>query len=80
MIIDRADNCVNVVEAKFYNTEFEVSAPYARELLHKATVFKAQTKLRKNVFITLLTVLGAVKNEHYLSAVTNQLLIDDLYL
>jgi AAA+ ATPase superfamily predicted ATPase len=80
MIIDRADNCVNVVEAKFYNTEFEVSAPYARELLHKATVFKAQTKLRKNVFITLLTVFGAVKNEHYLSAVTNQLLIDDLYL
>ena len=79
MIIDRADNCVNIVEAKFYNTEYEVSEAYARQLLHKVTIFQEQTSLKKNVFVTLLTVFGAKKNEYYLTAVTNQLVIDDLF-
>lgn len=79
MIIDRADNCVNILEVKFHNTEFEVSESYARQLLHKATIFKERTRLKKNVFITMLTAFGVKKNEHYLMAVTNQLLIDDLF-
>jgi uncharacterized protein len=79
MIIDRADNCVNILEVKFYNTEYEVSETYARQLLHKATIFQEKTRLKKNVFITMLTVFGVKKNEHYLMAVTNQLLIDDLF-
>lgn len=79
MIIDRADNCVNILEVKFHNTEYEVSEAYARQLLDKATIFKEQTDLKKNVFITMLTVFGVKKNEHYLMAVTNQLLLDDLF-
>ncbi|MBC7510163.1 MAG: AAA family ATPase [Ferruginibacter sp.] len=79
MIIDRADNCVNIIEAKFYNTEYEVSEAYARQLLHKVTIFQEQTSLKKNVFVTLLTVFGAKKNKYFLTAVTNQLLIDDLF-
>jgi hypothetical protein len=79
MIIDRADNCVNLLEVKFYNTEFEVSESYGRQLLHKATIFQEHARLKKNVFITMLTVFGVKKNEHYLTSVTNQLLIDDLF-
>lgn len=79
MIIDRADNCVNILEVKFYNTEYEISETYARQLLHKATIFQEKTRLKKNVFITMLTVFGVKKNEHYLMAVTNQLLIEDLF-
>ena len=79
MIIDRADNCVNIIEAKFYNTEYEVSEAYAWQLLNKVTIFQEQTSLKKNVFVTLLTVFGAKKNKYFLTAVTNQLLIDDLF-
>ena len=79
MIIDRADNCVNILEVKFQNTAYEVSETYAQQLLEKAAIFKEQTRLKKNVFITLLSVFGAKKNEHYLMAVTNQLVIDDLF-
>lgn len=79
MIIDRADNCVNILEVKFYNKEYEVSEAYGRQLLDKATIFQERTRLKKNVFITMLTVFGVKKNEHYLTAVTNQLLIEDLF-
>ncbi len=79
LIIDRADNCVNILEVKFYNTEFEVSETYMRQLLHKATIFQEKTRLKKAVFITMLSVFGVKKNEYYLSSVTNQLLLDDLF-
>ncbi|MDH4473882.1 MAG: ATP-binding protein [Fluviicola sp.] len=78
-IIDRNDNCINLLELKYYDTEFEVTQSYAQQLIEKASVFKVKNRIKKNVFITLLTVNGVKMNEHYLSAVTNQLLIDVLF-
>lgn len=78
-IIDRNDNCINLLELKYYETEFEVTQSYAQQLIEKVSVFKVKNRIKKNVFITLLTVNGAKTNEHYLSAVTNQLLIDVLF-
>jgi uncharacterized protein len=70
---------VNILEVKFHDTEYEVTEAYARQLLDKAAIFKQHTRLKKNIFITMLTVSGVKKNEHYLMAVTNQLLINDLF-
>ncbi len=78
-IIDRNDNCVNIIEAKFYNKKLELTKKNADDLREKVETFKEKTKIKKNVFVTLLTIFGAAKNEHYLSEVTNQLLIDDLF-
>lgn len=78
-IIDRNDNCINLLELKYYDTEFEVTQNYAQQLIEKASVFKVKNRIKKNVFITLLTVNGVKMNEHYLGAVTNQLLIDVLF-
>lgn len=79
-IIDRNDNCINLLELKFYDTIFEINKNYALQLLEKAAIFKQKTKSRKNIFITLLTANGAKKNEHYLSAITNELTLNDLLL
>jgi hypothetical protein len=78
-IIDRNDNCINLLELKYYDTEFEITQSYAQQLIEKASVFKVKNRIKKNVFITLLTVNGVKMNEHYLGAVTNQLLIDVLF-
>jgi uncharacterized protein len=79
MMIERADNCINLVEVKFYDQEFVVSKNYEQELREKVATFKEQTRTRKSIFITMLSVFGVKKNEHYLSVVTNQLLLDDLF-
>ena len=79
LVIDRADNCINVLEAKFYDTEFEITKDYERQLLNKISVFKRQTETKKSVFLTMISVFGVKKNSYYLSAVTNQLTIEDLF-
>lgn len=78
-IIDRADNCINLLELKFHNTSFEITQQYAQQLREKAAAFQQYSKTRKNVFITLLTVFGAIRNEHYLSVITQELTLDALF-
>ena len=79
MLFRSADSCINLLEVKFHNKEFEMTKEYAHQLREKSVTFKEKTKTRKAIFITMLTVYGAKKNEHYLGIVTNQLLIDDLF-
>lgn len=79
-IIDRDDNCMNLLELKYYDSTFEVTKAYAEQLREKASIFKAKTKTKKNIFITLLTLFGAKKNEYYLSTITNELTVETLFI
>ena len=78
-IIDRNDNCITILELKFYDTVFEITKNYAEELQHKVTLFKKKSKTNKNVFITMLTANGVKNNEYYLSVITNELNLSDLF-
>ncbi len=78
-IIDRNDNCINILELKFHDSVFDMSKTYANQLQERLSIFKQKTKLRKNIFITLLTAKGSNKNEHYLNIITNELTINDLF-
>lgn len=79
-IIDRTDNCINLFEIKFHDTAFEMTGQYAEQLRRKIHVFKTDTRTKKNVFLTLLTAYGASQNKHFLSVVTNQMTVEDLFL
>ncbi len=78
-IIDRSDNCINLLEAKFYDGVFDVTKAYAEQLRTKVQLFKQTNHIKKNVFVTMLTVYGAKKNKYFLSEVANELLVDDLF-
>ena len=79
LVIDRADNCINLLEVKFYEEAFEVTNSYAQQLSEKVRVFKEKTSTKKNIFVTMFTVFGVKKNANYLNIVTNQLLLEDLF-
>jgi hypothetical protein len=79
LVIDRADNCINILEVKFYEEIFEVTNSYAQQLSEKVRVFKEKTSTKKNIFVTMFTVFGVKKNANYLNIVTNQLLLEDLF-
>ena len=79
LLIDRQDNCINLCEIKFYNTEFIIDKKYADELENKRTVFLQKCQPKKSVFITLLTTFGAKENEQYWRVAQNQLKMSVLF-
>lgn len=79
LVIDRADNCINLCEIKFCNEEFEITPSYAKDLERKKEVFQKITKTRKTLFTTLITPFGVKENEHSIGVVDQQLTLDALY-
>jgi predicted AAA+ superfamily ATPase len=79
MIIDRADNCINLCEMKFYNTNIDISRSYALELKRKVDLFKTYTQTRKNIFLTMITTFGVKRNANMLSVITNTIEIEALF-
>lgn len=47
LVIDRADNCINLFEIKFCNGNFLITKSYADNLNYKKLCFQEQTKTKK---------------------------------
>ncbi len=79
MIIDRADQSINLCEAKFTRENFAVTKSYAAQLRMKKSVFSQATQTKKTIFTTLLTTFPAVRNQHYLGEVDSEITMDKLF-
>ncbi len=79
LIIDRKDMVINICELKFSVGEFTITKSYARNLRNKLETFRAETKTRKSVMITMVTTFGIKQNEHSLGLIQNELKLDDLF-
>ena len=78
MVIERADNTINVCEMKFSEGEFSISKDYDRVLRNKIVRFQEETKSRKSIQLTFVTSYG-VKKGVYAGIVQNEVLLDDLF-
>ncbi len=76
LVIDRADNCINLCEIKFYNEEYIMTQKDVDDFERKKRVFQMQTNTKKSIFFTLITPFGAKQNSHYLQCVHNQLTME----
>jgi AAA+ ATPase superfamily predicted ATPase len=79
MIIDRADQTINLCEAKFIKENFAITKNYAAQLRLKKSIFKQATKTKKATFNTLLTTYTALKNKYYLEEIDNEITMDKLF-
>ncbi len=79
MLIDRADNAVNICEMKFYNGQYTLTANDVKELQQKRNVFQLATGSKKQLFITLVTTNGIYPNK-YAHIIDNHVEMDALFL
>lgn len=77
LLIDRADNSINICEIKFYSTPFLITKNYREQLRQKAAIFEQQTKPRKNIFVTLISTFGCINNACKLGVITNEVIPED---
>lgn len=80
LLIDRADNAINLCEIKFHKTPYTITKPYAESIMEKEEVFKLRTKTKKNVFITLISVFGIKENKYATQIVQNSITASDLFI
>ena len=79
LLLDRADNAINLVEIKFSASEFVIDKKYVAELAQKQRVFANKTATRKNLFLTMLTCYGVKKNEHFYNTIQKELTMETLF-
>jgi uncharacterized protein len=58
LLLDSADQCINICEIKFTTQLFVVDKKYARELEQKLAAFRQNTRSRKTLFLTFITTYG----------------------
>ena len=78
LIIERADNIINVCEMKFSAEAYVITKKYAAELATKVGTFRDVEKIRKGIHLTFVTANGLARNI-YANAVQSELTLDDLF-
>jgi AAA+ ATPase superfamily predicted ATPase len=78
LLIDRADNIVNVCEIKYSNLPYTIDKNYEEKLRTKIEVFRQETLPRKAIHLLMLTTFGVLQNKYY-GIVQNEITIDDLF-
>ncbi len=80
MLIDRADNWINLCEIKFANDVHVMAKEESEAIRKKVWAFGAKLKRRKSISPIMITPFGCEKNMYYLGLMNNQLTLDDLFV
>jgi uncharacterized protein len=79
MLIDRADNAINLCEIKFYKEPIINNKLLNDALAKKNTAFIEHTKTSKAVYNTLISTFGLDNKKGLSTEVDSQVLLDDLF-
>lgn len=79
LLLDRADQCINICEMKFSTQPFSIDKAYAGELRNKLAVFRGQTETRKTLLLTFVTTYGLHRNSYSEELADSELTMDALF-
>lgn len=79
LVIERADNTVNLCEMKFSEGEYTITKDYELLLRNKIERFRTETKTRKSIQLTLVTSYGLKRNP-YAGIAQNEVVLDNLFV
>lgn len=78
MIIDRADNVVNLCEMKFYTAPFVINKTDDLAFRTRLAALASELPSRKTIHFTVITSFGIVRNQ-YSGFVQKEVVMDDLF-
>ena len=78
LILDRADNVVNLCEIKYSKTSYSISKEEDGKLFQREQNFLLETQTKQGVQLTFLTPFGVNKNS-YSANVASEVVLDDLF-
>lgn len=78
MVIDRADQVIDLLEMKFSTDKYEITKKDDESLRHKISAFRDATQTAKAIHTILVTTQG-IKEGMYRFSVQNVITADDLF-
>lgn len=78
LILDRADNVINICEMKYAKGRYLLEKKTLEDLCEKAGVFRAVSRTKKGIHLTMVTSEGLVANA-YANQIQSQVTLDDLF-
>ncbi len=79
MIIDRADNVINICEMKYYNTQYEFTKKEMEKVNYKIEKFRKITGSKKQILYTLITSKGLKPNQYSIGTVAKDIEASELF-
>ena len=79
LLIDRKDQVINLCEMKYSAGEYEITKRYNDEMQERRELFRAITKTKKALHLTMVTTYG-IKDNPYSGMVQSQITMDDLFM
>jgi len=79
LLIDRADNIVNLCEIKYANVRYAITKEYDEKLREKIESLRQDVAPRKAIHLLMLTTFG-IKQNPYSGIVQNEVTLDDLFM
>ena len=78
IIIDRADNIINLCEVKYCNHEYQLDKEEFFKIAHRIEAFQTETETTSSIIPTIITTFGLSKGM-YSDQIPVQLTLDDLF-
>ena len=78
LLIDRADEVINICEIKYVTDKYIIDADYEQRIRNRASLFCAVTKTKKSIHHTFITTYGVAHNMHS-GIVQSEVVMDDLF-
>ena len=78
LVIDRADNVINLCEIKYRDIPFEITKAYEQALRQKVAAYAEEVAPRKALHLTLIAPYGVANNAHK-HVVQNVITLDDFF-
>lgn len=79
LLFDRLDDCITLCEIKFNDNPFSIDKSYAKSLLNKQKIFKAKTRTKKQLFISMITANGLLDNLYANDIIDDSVTLDDFF-
>lgn len=78
LVIDRGDDCINILELKFYKDVFDFGKEDMESIELKIKDFKEKTKTKKSIIPIMITSFGCSKSSFYKSVISKEITLFDL--
>lgn len=78
IIIDRADNTINLCEVKYCDHEYQLDKDEFFKINHRVEAFEEETQTKSTILPTMITTFGLAKGM-YSDQIIVKLTMDDLF-